>query len=91
MRESLSQVFRTESTNIIGNLNDAPFGLRAYAVSFDSQNTPSGYGVVLTLGNKGATGSTYWIFQLAFGTDGEVYHRSCINHPGVWGAWKAFS
>lgn len=60
-----------------------------YAASYDSQNAPSGFGVVLTLGNKGNPGSTYWMFQLAFGTDGKVHHRSCVNHPGTWEEWKA--
>ena len=91
LRESLSQIFQTKGKGIIGDLNDAPFGLCAYAVSHDSKNTPSGYGVVLTLGNDEMTGSAYWLFQLAFGTDGKVYHRSCINDPSVWGAWKGFA
>ena len=72
---------------MVNDLNDAPFGLRSYAISYDSKNTPTAYGVVLTLGNSGAIGSTYWIFQLAFGTNGEVYHRSCINYKNNWTEW----
>lgn len=61
----------------------------AYAEPLGSKNTPTAYyGVVLTLGNYGDINNTYWLFQLAFGTNGCLYFRSCINSVGNWNEWK---
>ena len=65
-------------------------GLMAFAESYASQNIPAAYGVVLTLGNSGSPDGSYWLFQLAFGTDGKLHHRSSINNPGVWDEWITF-
>ena len=71
------------------DLNQAANGLMAYAQPLGSKNTPAAvYGVVLTLGNYGNIDGTYWLFQLAFGTNDRLYFRSCINGINNWSAWK---
>ena len=87
VQDSLGQIFQTEGKGVLNDLNDAPFGVYPYAESFGSKNTPTGYGVVMTLGNNGDPESTLWWFQIAFGTNNRVYTRGMINQPGIWSEW----
>lgn len=58
-----------------------------------SINTPNPYGVVLQLSNNNnpvAGTNSHWLTQIAYGTNGRVYHRQIIN-TGAWTSWKEFA
>lgn len=68
----------------LSNMNDATPGFRTWNTS--TTNRPQDtYGVVLTFGLN-LLASSYWKFQLAFGTSGHNQIRRNINATG-WTAW----
>ena len=69
------------------DLNEAPFGITVYAISANSLNIPNAYGLVITFGNEDDINTTRWRFQLACGTNGEMYLHNLINN-GSWDKWK---
>lgn len=83
IEQKLSDIFSAE--NKVTDFNATTDSGIYYWVT-DAANRPSDYGVLLV--NKYDGGSSLWINQIAYGTNGKIYFRQNINR-GNWTEWKA--
>lgn len=84
IEQKLSNIFSAE--NKVTDFNATTDSGIYYWVT-DAANKPgTDYGVLLV--NKYDGGSSLWINQIAYGTNGKIYFRQNINSAG-WTEWKA--